>query len=94
MARIDTRRFDRRMQELEDLPEEMWQEAGNYFRDITPIDGGNARRNTHTVGNRIEANYPYAGALDDGHSDQAPNGMTEPTLEEIERIVDRETRRI
>jgi hypothetical protein len=40
---------------------------------------GNARRNTQLVNkNTIKANYAYAVPLDQGHSTQAPNGMTKP----------------
>jgi hypothetical protein len=37
------------------------------------------------VGNEIRANYNYAGALDEGKSRQAPNGMSEPTIEQMEK---------
>lgn len=40
---------------------------------------GNARRSTHLINkNTIKADYPYAVPLDQGHSTQAPNGMTKP----------------
>ena len=40
---------------------------------------GNARRSTALVNkNTIKADYPYAVPLDQGHSGQAPNGMTRP----------------
>lgn len=55
------------------------QDAEKEFKQLTPIDTGNARRNTNLVGNdRIEARYPYAVPLDNGHSRQAPQGMTKP----------------
>jgi hypothetical protein len=44
---------------------------------------GNARRNTKLQNNNIDANYPYAKRLEEGYSSQAPNGMTEPTIEEV-----------
>lgn len=48
---------------------------------------GNARRNTKLKNKKdIVANYPYAQRLDkENWSSQAPNGMTEPTLEYIEK---------
>lgn len=62
-------------QELAKYP----QDAETKFKRLTPIDKGNARRNTNLVGNQtIEANYAYAVPLDNGHSKQAPNGMTKP----------------
>lgn len=48
---------------------------------------GNARRNTMLKGNTIEANYPYAKRLEEGYSSQAPDGMTEPTLESVREYV-------
>lgn len=53
--------------------------AFKFFRDNTPIKTGNARRNTHLVGDTIEADYRYAQRLDQGYSSQAPAGMTKPT---------------
>lgn len=55
------------------------QDAEQQFKSLTPIDTGNARRRTKLVNNdTIEANYPYAVPLDNGHSKQAPQGMTKP----------------
>jgi hypothetical protein len=59
--------------------------AYNFFKSVTPVDTGNARNRTKLQGNIINADYKYARALDDGHSKQAPRGMTEPTLEYIQR---------
>ena len=55
------------------------QEAYDYFKSVTPIDTGNARRSTSRTGTRIEANYDYAQYLDKGWSKQAPQGMIKPT---------------
>jgi hypothetical protein len=60
-------------------------EAADFFRDETPIRTGNARRRTRLTGDTIEANYAYASQLDSGSSRQAPAGMTEPTVEFIQR---------
>ena len=55
------------------------QDAEKEFKRLTPIDTGHARRRTTLVGkDTIEANYPYAVPLDQGHSRQAPQGMTKP----------------
>ncbi len=62
-------------------------EAYKYFRSITPIDTGNARRNTSLKGTVIEANYPYAKRLDNGWSQQAKDGMVKPTEEFIRKRV-------
>jgi len=59
------------------------------FKKNTPVKTGNARRSTTLANNTILAGYPYAGVLDEGRgrrdgqmrgSNQAPKGMTEPTL--------------
>ena len=63
------------------------QEAYDYFRGITPIDTGNARRSTQLKGKTIEANYAYAGVLNQGYSKQAPQGMTEPTKKFVSKRV-------
>ena len=58
-------------------------------RRLTPIDQGKARRGWRkeksfrqtSVVNRV----PYIDALENGHSKQAPNGITRPTLRETLR---------
>lgn len=69
--------------QLEQLP----QEAFKVFRDTTPIRTGNARRRTRLTGTTIRADYPYAQRLDQGWSDQAPEGMTLPTQQWLDRRV-------
>jgi len=74
-------------QDIARLPQELL----NKMKDLTPIDTGNARKNTRLVNKkRIEANYPYARVLDKGRhmtargargSKQAPRGMTRPLRE-------------
>lgn len=75
-------------------------EAYKKFLDETPVNTGNARRNTKLSGNQINADYPYAGVLDEGRgfrdgqmrgSDQAPKGMSEPTLEHLRNFVYQKT---
>lgn len=61
--------------------------AYNKFYSTTPIRTGNARSNTDLRNNLIEANYPYADRLDEGYSKQAPRGMTEPTIEYVQRYI-------
>jgi hypothetical protein len=76
--------------QIKNLP----QEAFQFFKDNTPIDTGNARRNTTLNNNRIVANYDYAEVLDKGRhmtnkgmrgSKQAPKGMSKPTADFIRR---------
>lgn len=66
---------------LEGVPEQ----AYSYWRSITPIKSGNARRRTRLSGNEIQARYAYAEALDSGASKQAPKGMSKPTTDFLDR---------
>lgn len=59
------------------------------YRRLTPIQSGNARRKTTANANSIQANYAYAGRLDQGYSKQAPKGMTEPFELWLEKHVDK-----
>jgi hypothetical protein len=60
--------------------EELPKKAAEYFKAQTPVDTGRARRSTKLKGDKtIHADYPYAQRLDDGYSQQAPQGMTKPT---------------
>jgi hypothetical protein len=71
------------------------QVAYQEFVKNTPIakkNGGNAKRSTSLQGNQIVANYNYANVLDKGRgyrdgqmrgSEQAPQGMTKPTIEAV-----------
>lgn len=67
--------------------------AYQHFVKITPKDTGNARKKTKLRGDTIYANYPYAEVLDDGHSRQAPKGMTEPTREYVKRLAKKTIRK-
>jgi len=71
--------------ELERLPEA----AYKIFRSHTPIDSGRARRSTVLRKTVIDAAYPYATQLDQGRSNQAPDGMTKPTTDFLRRSLDR-----
>jgi hypothetical protein len=54
----------------------------------TPIDTGNARRNTKLSGDSILAQYPYAKRLNEGYSKQAPDGMSKPTDDYIKKYIE------
>lgn len=92
--RVNDRDFERLVDELEGIPTDLVQLGGNYFKSITPVRSGNARRRTSTQGDTIHADYPYAQRLDEGYSRQAPKGMTEPTIDYIDRELDRILRRM
>lgn len=70
------------------LPQIVKQGLVEYKR-LTPIQTGNARRKTTATANSIQANYAYAGRLDEGYSKQAPQGMTEPFEKWLENHVDK-----
>ena len=61
------------------------------FKDVTPVDNGNAKRSTKLEGNEIIADYPYATRLENGYSEQAPKGMSEPTIDFIRAYVYKKT---
>lgn len=67
--------------------------AYNFFVQETPRKSGNARKQTKLQGNTINADYPYARRLDKGYSKQAPRGMTDPTIEYIERSAKQKIRK-
>ncbi len=68
---------------LKDVPEQAYE----YFVAETPIRSGNARRNTRIRNTTIKADYAYADRLDNGWSSQSPDGMTEPTIDYIDRLI-------
>lgn len=75
-----TRKIQRALDKLPD-------QAYDVFLDETPVRSGNARRKTRLTGDTINANYDYAGRLDDGYSRQSPRGMVIPTLQFIRKRV-------
>ena len=80
--------------QLAEVPDRVVQQAYRYFVNHTPVRTGNARRNTSLNATTINADYPYAGRLDNGYSKQFPDGMTKPTLAEVERLLEREVKKI
>jgi hypothetical protein len=74
------------------------QAAFDFFVAHTPKKTGNARNKTKLKGSVIEADYQYAEVLDKGRhmtsrgmrgSDQAPEGMTKPTEDFIQKRVNK-----
>lgn len=96
MASVKTTKFRQRTQAMRGAKKNVMQKAYAYFKSITPVDTGYAKRNTKLVNSRIEASYPYSGVLDKGRhmttrgmrgSKQAPQGMTEPTIKKFKEWV-------
>jgi hypothetical protein len=79
---------------MEDLPEDAMAEAYPYLKKQTPIRSGNARRSTRLRGTKIHSDYGYAGRLNEGWSKQAPKGFTDPTIDQLDKIVDKLTKRV
>lgn len=77
--------LNRALKEVEKVPEG----AYKIFRSHTPIRSGNARAKTRLEGTTINANYAYATRLDNGWSNQAPDGMTNPTEAWLKRTLDK-----
>jgi len=64
-------------------------DAYDHWKKITPIRSGNARKRTRLQGSKIKADYNYAVPLDNGWSKQAPQGMSKPTLDYVEKRIAR-----
>jgi hypothetical protein len=94
MIQIDIKIDDKLTPVLKGMAKELKrypQDAEDKYVSLTPIKSGNARNNTYLQGqDRIVANYAYAQRLDEGHSKQAPRGMTQP----FEAWVRQKTRQI
>lgn len=63
--------------------------AVTEYQKLTPKKTGNARKRTTLQGNTIKANYPYAQRLDEGYSKQAPQGMTKPWEQWLQKYLDK-----
>lgn len=75
-------KYERRARELNRFLQGLPRRMHSKFRETTPIRTGNARSKTDLQGNDIVADYPYAVRLEkEGWSRQAPDGMSEPTIE-------------
>ena len=91
---IDTSDFDKLVVELSNMSPKIMNNAGRYYKSITPVRSGNARRRTNQKGEVIKSDYAYAQRLDSGYSKQAPGGMTDPTIDFINQQVTTYIRRI
>jgi hypothetical protein len=88
--------FKAKLADLAKIEQAVMPQLEKEFLKNTPIATGNARANTSLRGNVIEADYPYAFVLDEGRgfrdgqmrgSEQAPDGMSEPTKEYAKKII-------
>jgi hypothetical protein len=93
--KVKTKDITKLFSQLGKMPKGVHSDAFTFLRQATPIRSGNARRKTKKESRlRIGSRYGYAGKLDDGFSRQAPDGFTEPTIDKMEQLVDREIRKI
>ena len=82
--------INRRLEQLsKDLDQKtLLNEGYKFFKAITPIDQGNARKSTSKQGtDSIHADYAYATRLNKGWSNQARDGMSKPTIEHIQKYI-------
>lgn len=86
--------INKRLKELKKLlsEEQLAREGHKFFRSVTPIRSGNARRKTVLNKDEIQADYPYARRLDEGSSKQAPKGMTEPTIKHMQQWIQKKSK--
>lgn len=94
MLKVDQSAFNRILDKIDKGCHRAWSDTGKYYKTITPIDSGNAKRNTQHTQKRIIANYAYAGRLDEGWSKQAPNGMTDPAIEAFDEFIENRLRNL
>lgn len=87
--KVDLRGVKQLFQKNTKVPRAILDDAYDFFVKTTPIDTGNARRNTNKddINYKITADYPYAERLDKGWSKQAPDGMVQPTIDHVQRRV-------
>lgn len=93
--RINDREFKSLLKDLSKMPKGVVKEALPKAKRHTPIDKGNARSKTRVEqGTTIASRYPYAERLDTGWSKQAPNGFTDPTIDDMDKIVEQKVRKL
>lgn len=80
--KFNTRNLEKKIKKINKSLDDINNEALEKFRELTPIDSGNARRSTVLGESRgvkeIQGRYPYAQKLDSGWSKQRRTGMTRP----------------
>jgi uncharacterized protein (DUF488 family) len=92
--RVNKREVMELFDNLEELAPDVMKDAGVFFRNKTPVRSGNARNKTKQKDNVINAQYPYAGRLDEGWSKQQPKGMSAPTEKQIDILVGKYIKRV
>jgi len=91
---INKRQFDGLVKDLEEMPIAVMKTLYPYYRNKTPIRSGNARNRTKLNRNTINSKYDYAGKLDEGWSKQAPDGFTEPSIDQLDKLIGNYIKRV
>lgn len=92
--KINTKGVDNLIKDMGELSADAIKQGFKTFKDETPVAGGNAKRNTRLQGQKIRADYGYAGRLDEGWSKKAPEGMSKPAIKKIQQFVDAFIRKV
>ncbi len=91
---INDRQFKTLIENLDELPIAVMKTLYPYYVNKTPIRSGNARNRTKLSRNTINSKYGYAGKLDEGWSRQAPKGFTEPSIDQLEKLIGNYIKRV
>lgn len=86
-VKVTKNTMSRSLQKITDSLDNVPEQAYKFWVDITPKRSGNARKKTRLKGSKIQANYPYAKRLNEGWSDQAPQGLAKPTEGFLKQLV-------
>jgi hypothetical protein len=94
--KLNQQDLKRLQKDIDDAIATSMQDTFKYYRQETPVRGGNARNKTkfNKGRNSINSNYDYAGRLDSGWSKQSPKGFTKPSLDYLEKQITRKFKRI
>ena len=95
--KVDSSEFKKLVKQASRVADTVVTGAFTEFYRKTPIRSGNARSNTSLdqPNRTIHADYAYADRLDHGWSKQFGGvGMTKPTIDYIEKTVEKELRKL
>ena len=94
MLKVKDIQFKQLMNDLEDMPISVMKNVYPYYVNKTPIRSGNARNRTKLVNTTISSKYPYAERLDTGWSKQAPKGFTDPSIDQLDKLIENYVKRV
>ncbi len=92
--KFDIKDVEDMFNELLDMPQDVMDDAFKFYKNKTPVRSGNARSKTKLRNKNIKSEYSYASKLDEGWSKQAPQGMSEPTIDYIDDQIDKQVQKI